>query len=140
MTISARHKFERWLRSALLVLSVIGIGGSFAAHIESVFGVDPRSTFKEMWTFQLLLLVVLLPLIIRIFRQRSFAHLLRPPRWLKLAIYAMLAYYAINFYWFLFWAAEHLDAAMTWRVVSAGWMMLFLLAIAFYDPRQKTVA
>lgn len=136
MTLASRSRFERTVRSTLLVFSVIGIAASFAAHIEAVMGTDPRTTFKHLWTFQLLLLLVFLPVIVRIFQRRSFAHILNPPRWLRCLLYGALAYYAVNFYWFLFWAAEHLDAAMTWRVVSAGWILLFLTAIAFYDPKK----
>ena len=128
------------LRSTLRVLSIIGIVASLAAHIEALLGVDPRDTFKQMWTFQLLLLVVLMPIVFRIFRERSFARVVHPNRWLRIFMWGMLCYYAATFYWFLFWAAEHLDPAKTWRMVSAGWILLFLIAFCFYETKPKTFA
>lgn len=126
------------MRLPFLFASLIGTIASLAAHIEALMGIDPRKTFKEMWVFQLLLLLVLIPIVVRIFEKRSVTHLLDPPRWIKFSLYVLLAYYAFNFYWFLFWAAEHLDAAMTWRVISAGWVLLFTIAVAFYDTRIGT--
>ena len=127
------NKAVLFVRLPLLVVSVVGLFASAAAHIEALAGTDPRKTFKEMWVFQLLLLLVLVPIIIRIFQTKSFAAVLHPKRLTKFVLYALLGYYAINFYWFLFWAAEHLNASMTWRVISAGWVLLFAVAAAFYN-------
>ncbi|MBV8895996.1 MAG: hypothetical protein JO051_05780 [Acidobacteriaceae bacterium] len=135
-----RRKAKKLFRTPLLVISVAGLLGSLAAHIEAIFGLDPRHTFREMWVFQLALLVVLVPLIIEIFRKKSFAKILTPSRRMKYLIYTVLAYYAVNFYWFLYWAAEHMNASMTWRVVSAGWLLLFLIAAAFYGDERRAVA
>jgi hypothetical protein len=133
-------KAEKWFRMPLFVISLLGLLASIAAHIEALFGIDPRNTFREMWTFQLALLVVIFPLIVKLFRKKSFAKLLNPSRRMKYLIYLVLAYYALNFYWFLYWAAEHLDSAMTWRVVSAGWVLLFLVATVFYEERPATAS
>lgn len=138
MTLPA--KAAKLFRMPLLVISVGGLLASLTAHIEALFGHDPRDTFREMWAFQLVLIIVLLPVIAEIFRKKSFAHVLTPSRRMKHLIYLMLAYYAVNFYWFLYLAAEHFDAAMTWRVVTAGWVLLFLIAAAFYDPRPATTS
>lgn len=133
-------KAEKLFRVPLLVMSVAGLLASLTAHIEAIFGRDPRHTFRDMWVFQLMLIIVLLPLMVDIFRKKSFAHLLTPSRRMKYLIYLALAYYTVNFYWFLYLAAEHLDPAMTWRVVTAGWVLLFLIAAAFYDPRPATAS
>jgi hypothetical protein len=129
-----------WLRSTLRGISMIGIVASLAAHIEALMGVDPRDTFKQIWTFQILLLFLLLPIVFRIFRERSLARVLHPTGWLKFVTWGMLCYYAATFYWFLFWAAEHLDPTKTWRMVSAGWILLFLVATCFYETKPKPLA
>lgn len=134
-----KRGFKNWLRLPLLILSFFGILASLAVHIEAVCRIDPQSTFKEIWVFQLLLLVVLLPIIIEIFKKRSFTNIMHPHKWMKFLIYLVLAYYAVNFYWFLFWAAEHLDPTMTWRVVSAGWLLLFCVAAGFYEVKKTAI-
>jgi hypothetical protein len=138
MAVTLRQRIKKSIRLPLLIASFFGIFSSLAAHIEAICGIDPRSSFRDMWIFQLLLLVVLIPIIIEIFRKRSFMNIMHPHKSMRVLIYIVLAYYAVNFYWFLFWAAEHLDPAMTWRVVSAGWVLLFCIAAGFYDARTQT--
>ena len=47
----------------------------------------------------------------------------------------MLAYYGVNFYFFVYWSSDNLSAAVTWRMFSAGWILIFSVAAAYYAVR-----
>jgi hypothetical protein len=129
---------RRWHRIALQVaflLSLAGLGVSAWAHVLSLAGIDPGSLFRSFWLFQLILFGLLMPIIIELFHPQPAGGVLRSPRWMRMCLFALLGYYGANFYYFLYWSTNHLNAAATWRMFSAGWLLLFATAVVYYRVR-----
>jgi len=116
-------------------MSVAGVGAGLWAHAVSLAGVDPQSLFQKLWIFQLVLFVLLLPPAVRAVRRgvRSDPFGLPRREWRILGV--LLVYYAAHFYFFMIMAAEHLRAALTWQMFSAGWILLFMLTTFYYWTR-----
>jgi hypothetical protein len=105
------------------------------AHLVAIFGWDPHLRVQNSWIVQLVLFGLLVPVIAELFLYRDTDHLLRSPRWMKRALYVLLAYYGLNFYIFLYWSVDHLSSRYTWQMFSSGWLLLFALAAVFYQVR-----
>jgi hypothetical protein len=116
-------------------MSVAGVGAGLWAHAVSLAGVDPQTIFKKLWIFQLVLFVLLLPMAARALKRGVHSDPFGLPRkeWQILTV--LLVYYAAHFYFFMIMAAEHLRAALTWQMFSAGWILLFLMAAFYYWAR-----
>ena len=114
---------------------MLGLAVSIVIHVIALLGVDPGSQLPLFWLFQLLLFVLLLPLIAEVFHKRDPAQLLRAPRPLRRILFALVAYYGINFYVFLFWSIDNLNSTVTWRMLSSGWILLLSLAAVYYHVR-----
>ncbi|HEX4168322.1 MAG TPA: hypothetical protein VHZ55_22895 [Bryobacteraceae bacterium] len=119
-----------------LAASLFGIAVSLWAHLEALGGRDPDREVKEFWVFQLILFALLLPIVVEMFTRRDQA-IFRSPRWMRNVLYFLLAYYGVNFYVFLYWTVDDLSSAGTWRMFSAGWLLLFGLAAAYYRVRWE---
>jgi hypothetical protein len=119
----------------LCAMSVAGVGASLWAHAVSLAGVDPQSLFQKLWIFQLILLFLLLPLGIRAIRRGVQADPFGLPRVEWRILGALVVYYAGHFYFFMIMAAEHLHAALTWQMFSAGWILMFMLTTFYYWTR-----
>jgi hypothetical protein len=120
---------------ALFAMSVAGLAVSFCAHIDTLFGFDPGSQFRGFWIFQLMLLILFVPMITELFRGGEPANILRSPPWMRVVLYALVVYYGVNFYVFLYWSSSHLSSVVTWRMFSSGWLLLFFLAAVYYRVR-----
>ena len=116
-------------------MSVAGVGVGLWAHAVSLAGVDPQSVFRKLWIFQLLLFVLLLPLCTQVVRRGVSGDPFGLPRVEWRILGALLVYYAGHFYFFMIMAAEHLRAALTWQMFSAGWILLFMLTTFYYWTR-----
>jgi hypothetical protein len=116
-------------------MSVAGVGAGLWAHAVSLAGVDPQTLFQKLWIFQLVLFVLLLPPLVQAVRRGVHRDPFGLPRreWRILGV--LLVYYAAHFYFFMIMAAEHLRAALTWQMFSAGWILLFMLATFYYWAR-----
>ena len=129
-------RLARLLPSALvglsLTISLLGLGISIWAHVSTLVGLDPGSLLQNLWMCSLVLFALLLPVGIDLFLSRNHLRVLRSPRWMQLSLYALLGYYGLNFYVFLYWSANHLDSRSTWQMFSSGWLLLFALAAVFY--------
>ncbi len=121
--------------SVPLVIALLGLGVSFWAHLEAIAGIDPGRHFSYLWTSQLILFALLIPLVVELFRRNAGLEVLRSPQWMRRTLYALLCYYGLNFYLFLYWSADHLDSCATWRMFSSGWLLLFGIAAVFYQVR-----
>ncbi len=119
----------------LLAVAVLGLAVSLWAHLEAVAGIDPGSRFRYIWTSQLILFALLLPLLVELFRHNSGFEVLRSPQWMRRTLYALLCYYGFHFYLFLYWSADHVSSCATWRMFSSGWLLLFGIAAVFYRVR-----
>ncbi len=127
--------FYRLLLGLLFFLSLAGLGISIWAHGETWLGIDPGRRFQHAWIVQLALLGLLLPLAFELFSKRDMVRFLRSPAWMRVVLYSFLVYYGLNFYFFLYWAADHLTSLATWRMFSSGWLLLFGLATVYYEVR-----
>jgi hypothetical protein len=116
-------------------MSVAGVGASLWAHAVSLAGVDPQSVFQKLWIFQPILLFLLLPLGIKAVRRGVRTDPFGLPRVEWRILGALLIYYAGHFYFFMIMAAEHLRAALTWQMFSAGWILMFMLTSFYYWTR-----
>jgi len=123
------------LSGSFLILSLLGFSVSLWAHLETLAGIDPAARHRGIWIVQLVLLGLVLPILFEIFHCRNPFEILRSPRWMQVALYTLLAYYGLNFYVFLYWSVDHLTSCATWRMFSAGWLLLFGLAAVYYDLR-----
>jgi predicted membrane channel-forming protein YqfA (hemolysin III family) len=83
----------------------------------------------------LVLFFLLLPMGVRAVRRGVKTDPFNLPRkeWQILAV--LLVYYAAHFYLFMFMAAEHLRASLTWQMFSAGWILMFMLSTFYYWAR-----
>ena len=105
------------------------------AHFETLAGIDPGAKFRGFWLFQLILFALLLPMMVELFFLKNYAQILRSPRWMKFSLYALLVYYGLQFYFFLYWAADHLTSRATWKMFTAGWLLLFSMSAVYYAVR-----
>jgi hypothetical protein len=121
----------------LFALSVAGLVVSFIAHLDALFGFDPGNQFRGFWIFQLILFIVFVPVMIELFRGRQPANILRSPRWMRVVLWLLLAYYGVHFYFFLYWSAIHVSSVSTWLMFSSGWLLLFFLAVVYYWVRYS---
>lgn len=117
----------------LLAVSLVGFGVAVVVHFATLVGIDPSTHFKRVWAFQIILFCLLIPIMVELFRKKNHMHILRSTAWTKYVLYTALAYYAANFYVFLCWSVEHLDSRLTWRMFSAGWLLLFSISAVYYD-------
>ncbi len=119
----------------LCAASVAGVGAGLWAHAVSLAGIDPQSIFRKLWIFQLVLFFLLLPLVVRVLKRgvKSDPFELPKKEWRILG--CLLVYYAVHFYLFMYLAAEHLQASLTWQMFSAGWILLFMLTAFYYWAR-----
>ena len=131
------HEVKRRLGKAQVGASFVGLAIAIWAHLVALSGRDPRVGFRWIWIVQLLLLCLLLPIALAVFRGRTLRELFHPPRWMRLTIFWLLTYYGVHFYLFVFVAAEHLTSVATWRMFTAGWILLFAFAAAFYNAAAK---
>lgn len=119
----------------LCAISVAGVATAVWAHAVSLAGIDPQSVFRNLWVFQLVLFLLLLPLVVRVFqrglKQDPFG--LSRLEWRVLA--GLLIYYSLHFYLFVAMAAEHLKAALTWQMFSAAWILMFVMSAFYYWTR-----
>jgi hypothetical protein len=109
-----------------------GIALSIWAHILSFIGIDPRTRFPQIWIVELTLTAVLIPLVVVLFRRGLHEDPLRLSRWSWRLIFVLTAYYAFHFYLFIVRASDELTSDITWQMFSAGWILLFAVAFAFY--------
>jgi len=161
---SFRANMTVWLRTSayhsglvfLYILCLVGLGLSIWAHVVSFLGIDPRTRFPLIWIVELTLTAILLPLVVALFRRGLREDPLRLSRLSWKLIVALAAYYTFHFYLFIVRASEELTSEITWQMFSAGWILLFALAFAFYrgvlarlvtgernasgDQRQSTAA
>jgi hypothetical protein len=120
---------------ALCAISVAGVGASLWAHAISLAGIDPQTLFKNLWVFQLVLFVVVLPLAVQTVRRGVKEDPLNLPKTEWRVLGGLLVYYAGHFYFFMAMAAEHLQASLTWQMYSAGWILLFMMSVFYYWTR-----
>jgi hypothetical protein len=99
-------------------------------------GIVPSYGDGKLWALQILLLVLLAPVAVELFSTRNPAALFRSTRWMRIGVYTLLAYYGLHFYFFLYWSANHLSSQATWRMFSAGWILLFALVSVYYRVRS----
>jgi hypothetical protein len=114
------------------VLCLAGLALSLWAHVLSFMGIDPRTKFPLIWTVELTLTAILMPLVVALFRRGLREDPLRLSRLSWKLIVILTAYYAFHFYLFVERASEELTSDITWQMFSAGWILLFALAFAFY--------
>ena len=119
----------------LFSLSILGLGVSCWAHVVALCGVDPRSKFPGIWLFQVILAALLLPVVVEVLARKNHLDVLRSPRWMRFTLFALLLYYGLNFYYFLYWSVENLRSSSTWVMFSAGWLVLFGLTTVYYWVR-----
>jgi hypothetical protein len=96
---------------------------------------DPGVLFSGIWTLELLLPALVLPIGIEMVAKRNAGSALRAPRWMTRLLYVLLIYYGLNFYVFLYWSVDHLDSCATWRMFSSGWLLLFGVSAVYYKVR-----
>lgn len=123
---------ERWFApgyATLLLISLGGFGAAVWAHVESLRGADPPSLFPDIWQLQLLLNFLLIPLVVALFRKGVGVQVREFPRWSRVLITALAAYY---FFFFMKIAADEIRSVWTWRMFSTGWMAFFAAPVAFY--------
>ena len=116
----------------LYLVCLLGLGLSIWAHVVSFMGVDPRTRFPQIWIVELTLTALLLPLVVALFRRGLREDPLRLSSLNWKLILVLTAYYAFHFYLFIVRASEDLTSDITWQMFSAGWILLFTLAFAFY--------
>jgi hypothetical protein len=117
--------------------SLAGLLVSIWAHIVALLGGDPRAEFRWIWVLQIVLFALLLPIVVVLFREGVHSKLFRSPRWARVALYALLGYYAAHFYLFIYVASEELTNSETWRMFSSGWLLLFFQAAVYYWVRLQ---
>ena len=120
-----------------LALSLCGLAVALWAHIVALCGLDPGSLIHDFWLCQLLLSVLIVPIPVELVRKKSPEAVFRSPPWMRYVLYLLLAYYGANFYFFLYWSSDHLDASITWRMFSSGWLLLFALTAVHYAVRYQ---
>ncbi|MGC2661492.1 MAG: hypothetical protein WA324_26360 [Bryobacteraceae bacterium] len=119
-------------------LSCGGILLSLWAHVLSLFGLDPRTYFHWTWLVQLVLLMLLIPILVHILRRGLDGVRLFPvPHWQKRLLVGLIVYYTLHFYLFIWLASDHLESYMTWRMYSAGWLLLFTVCAMYYFVRAR---
>ena len=112
--------------------SCIGFALSLWAHGLTWAGGSPQAFFPDLWVLHLALFFLLVPLILEIVVRKNLSAGLRIAHGARIVLYSLLAYYCLNFYGFLYWSAEHLTSSATWRMMSAGWLLLFAIAGFYY--------
>ena len=132
------RRLLRYAIGALRLVSLFGLAVAVLVHLATLFGIDPTVRFKGVWIFQIVLFFLLVPIMIELFRKKNHGSILRSPRWMTYSLYAALGYYALNFYVFLWWSVEHLNSRLTWRMFSAGWLLLFGISAVYYEMRFRS--
>jgi hypothetical protein len=137
----ARSLIER-LRSGVAALffglACAGVGIALWAHIVSLFRTDPRLYFHWTWVVQLVLLALLVPILAETLRAGlTGVHVFPAERWQKRVLIVLIVYYTFQFYFFIWLASDHLESYMTWRMYSAGWLLLFTLSAIYYSVRAR---
>lgn len=118
-----------------------GVAIALWAHIVSLFGLDPRLFLHWTWVVQLVLLALLVPILVEILRGGLQGFRLFPIRsWQKRLLMALIVYYTLQFYLFIWLASDHLESYMTWRMYSAGWLLLFVLSAIYYSARARPMS
>ncbi len=123
------HKFARICFGAV---SAIGLLISFWAQVVSLVGLDPRAFFPRIWIVEPVLTLVLFPLILTVFRNGVKRDPFDFPRRARLTLYTLLGYYVLHFYLFLYRASIDLKTSQAWQMLSAGWLLIFALALLYY--------
>jgi len=86
-------------------------------------------------------LALLIPILLELLRGGLHGLRLFPVRsWQKRLLIALLIYYTIQFYLFIWLASDHLQSYMTWRMYSAGWLLLFTLSAIYYSVRVRPMS
>ena len=126
---------------SLYLVCLAGLAVSIWAHVVSFMGIDPRQKYPGIWIVEVALTLILLPLVTAVFRRGIHEDPLRLSRRNWKLIIALTAYYAFHFYLFIARASEEeLTSDMTWHMFSAGWILLFTVAFAFYRSLVRSVA
>lgn len=133
MRTSLRVSGYQGLLTFLYLVCVAGVCVSIWAHVVSFMGIDPRTRFPRIWIVELALTFLLLPLVAAVFRRGIRQDPLRLSAWSWRVVYVLLAYYAFHFYLFVARASVELTSDITWHMFSAGWILLFALALVFYQ-------
>jgi hypothetical protein len=111
------------------------------AHVVSLLTKDPRDYFGLTWLVQLILLALLLPILVEVLRRGLEGVRLFPaPHWQKRMLLVLIVYYTFHFYIFVWAASDHVESYMTWRMYSAGWLLLFTLCAVYYRVRARTTS
>jgi hypothetical protein len=127
-----QRELVRACNVALLAASMAGFAAALWAHVEALRGLDPHALFPGIWSLQLLLNILLVPLVFSFFRRGLARQIEEFPRWTRRILIALAVYYSLHFYLFMKLAANEIRAAWTWRMFSAGWMALFAAPSAYY--------
>ncbi|MGA7409131.1 MAG: hypothetical protein WBW33_01525 [Bryobacteraceae bacterium] len=117
---------------SLCLACLAGLAVSIWAHLVSFMGIDPREKFPRIWIVELTLMLILLPLVTAVFRRGIHGDPLRLSRLSWKLVIALTVYYSFHFYLFVARASDELTSDMTWHMFSAGWILLFTVALAFY--------
>src|ERR1700748_3808157 len=83
--------------ATLLLISLAALAGAVWTHVEALRGVDPRGLFPDIWALQLLLNLLIIPLIIAFFRKGLGPQIRQFPRWCRILISVLAAYYSFHF-------------------------------------------
>lgn len=119
-------------RKCLGGLSAVGLLISLWAQAISLAGLDPRVYFPKIWTVEPVLTAVVLPLVLAVFRNGIRNNPFDLPTRARITISWLLGYYVFQFYRFMYRAAVYLRSSDTWQMFSAGWIVLFTLAVFYY--------
>ena len=123
-----------FLLSALFLgaTSLFCLAVSVWAHVTALRGQDPRLVWDSIWILEPSLVIVLLPIGVIAMKRgvKVDPFGLSRPVW-RLQ-FALLVYYGLQFYLFLYRAQSVLRADYTWQMFSAGWILLFTLGSAVY--------
>jgi hypothetical protein len=130
---------RRNIRICFGALSAVGLLISLWAQVVSIAGLDPRQYFHRIWIVEPSLTVVVLPLALALVRNGIRHNPFELPRRPQIVLLWLLGYYVLQFYRFLYRAAVNLRSSDAWQMFSAGWIVLFALAMVYYlKPRLET--
>jgi hypothetical protein len=127
----------RALCGALLAVCLGGIAVSLVLNVGALAGIDWKRQSEVFWICQGMLIVVYLPICIEMILTRNYRHIFQPRRWQRRLLSIIALYYVASFYWFLYRAADNLQAHFTWQMVSAGMILAFSIAAIHYSIRYS---